>query len=117
MSASYPETRSDFRCLLCRRQNVFHCEHDTPYRDRYLGTYDSNTSQNHNNHSRKSKNENTIHYNATNNGGSTARQQVNTNNAVQYQQEQTFDTRTNINTNGSSKTFVQKKKSRSCVIL
>ena len=32
--------REDFRCLLCRQRNVFHCEHDTPYRDQYLGATD-----------------------------------------------------------------------------
>jgi hypothetical protein len=35
-----PAVREDFRCGLCRQKNVFHCEHDTPYRDRYLGAYD-----------------------------------------------------------------------------
>ncbi|CAF1590216.1 unnamed protein product, partial [Didymodactylos carnosus] len=32
--------REDFRCALCRQKNVFHCEHDTKYRDQILGTYD-----------------------------------------------------------------------------
>jgi len=32
--------RDDFRCSLCQRKNAFHCEHDTPYRDQLLGTYD-----------------------------------------------------------------------------
>lgn len=32
--------RDDFRCSLCRQKNTFHCEHDTPYRDQLLGTYD-----------------------------------------------------------------------------
>ena len=37
--ASYggvPGIRDDFRCLVCRQKSVFHCEHDTPYRDQYL---------------------------------------------------------------------------------
>lgn len=33
--------RDDFRCAVCRRKSAFHCEHDTPYRDELLGTYDS----------------------------------------------------------------------------
>jgi hypothetical protein len=32
--------RDDFRCSLCRQKSAFHCEHDTPYRDQILGTYD-----------------------------------------------------------------------------
>lgn len=28
--------RDDYRCLMCRQKDVFHCEHDTPYRDRFL---------------------------------------------------------------------------------
>lgn len=28
--------RGDYRCLICRQKDVFHCEHDTPYRDRFL---------------------------------------------------------------------------------
>ncbi|CAF3364411.1 unnamed protein product [Rotaria socialis] len=33
--------RDDFRCSLCQQKNTFHCEHDTPYRDQLLGSYDS----------------------------------------------------------------------------
>jgi hypothetical protein len=36
--------RYDFRCNICRQKSVFHCEHDTPYRDQYLGISDENTS-------------------------------------------------------------------------
>lgn len=32
--------RDDFRCYVCRRKHAFHCEHDTPYRDQMLGTFD-----------------------------------------------------------------------------
>jgi hypothetical protein len=28
--------RGDFRCGVCQRKNAFHCEHETPYRDKYL---------------------------------------------------------------------------------
>ena len=130
MSNHYPQTRSDFRCVLCQRKNVFHCEHDTPYRDRYLGAYDINSSQNHNNRSRKSKDDNRIHYNSTtnvgsttrqqinsNDGGSTTRQQINTNDGVQYQQNQTLHTRTSTNTSESSKKHGKKKETKSCVII
>ncbi|CAF1114437.1 unnamed protein product [Rotaria magnacalcarata] len=33
--------RDDFRCSLCVQKHTFHCEHDTPYRDQLLGSYDS----------------------------------------------------------------------------
>ena len=38
--STLPAVRDDFRCSLCRQKNTFHCEHDTPYRDQLLGTYD-----------------------------------------------------------------------------
>ena len=31
-----PVMRDDYRCLICRQKDAFHCEHDTPYRDRFL---------------------------------------------------------------------------------
>lgn len=40
-----PSVRDDFRCEPCRQKNAFHCEHDTPYRDQLLGTYDQDKSQ------------------------------------------------------------------------
>lgn len=36
-----PAVRDDFRCSLCRHKHAFHCEHDTPYRDQLLGSYDA----------------------------------------------------------------------------
>ncbi len=117
MDTDYHQTRTDFRCLLCRRKNAFHCEHDTPYRDRYLGTY-TDPSQNHNHHRRKSKNENSIHSNSINTGGNTERQQFSSKDSgIRYQQYQTVHTGTNNYPKGSSKTFVKEKKSKSCVIL
>ena len=44
MEDNSPMMRYDFRCNLCRIKNVFHCEHDTPYRDQFLGLQDENTS-------------------------------------------------------------------------
>ncbi len=114
MNTDYTQTRTDFRCVLCRRMNAFHCEHDTPYRDRYLGTY-IDPSENHNHHRRKSMNENSIHSNSINTGGSTARQRVSSKDGgIRYQ---TVHKANNNYPNGSSKTFVKEKKSKSCVIL
>lgn len=39
-TAALPVLRDDFRCSLCRQKNAFHCEHDTPYRDQLIGSYD-----------------------------------------------------------------------------
>lgn len=33
--------RDDFRCAICRRKRAFQCEHNTPYRDEFLGIDDS----------------------------------------------------------------------------
>lgn len=40
------EPRDDLRCTLCRQRDAFHCEHDTPYRDIYLGIFDPKLPRN-----------------------------------------------------------------------
>ncbi|CAF1355848.1 unnamed protein product [Rotaria sordida] len=40
------ETQRDLRCGICRQKGIFYCEHDTPYRDQYLGTFDATTPRN-----------------------------------------------------------------------
>lgn len=36
-NSAHRSIRTDFRCAICRRKNTFHCEHDTPIRDQFLG--------------------------------------------------------------------------------
>jgi len=38
--------RQDYRCGVCQMKNVFHCEHDTPYRDQYLNMFDPKLPRN-----------------------------------------------------------------------
>lgn len=116
-------TRNDFRCEVCRQKSVFHCEHDTPYRDQYLGTSEENFSRRTPNSSRRSVD--------TNRTSKTDNRPMNTNNdrtgkmdtnrstngrvgGVQYQQGQRPNP---AQTNPPVKAQEQNSKSKSCVIL
>jgi uncharacterized cupredoxin-like copper-binding protein len=117
---NFSQTRGDFRCGICQQKNVFHCEHDTPYRDQYLGTNDPNTSRTHMNSSRQSTTHVGMHNNhsSKNNNGLHTERNVNSKAGAQGQKsDKTTVDNHNNNTNGSSKTFEPNKKSKSCVIL
>lgn len=40
------KTPRDIRCGMCRQKGIFLCEHDTPYRDQYFGTFDRTKPRN-----------------------------------------------------------------------
>jgi hypothetical protein len=112
--------RDDFRCSVCRQKNAFHCEHDTPYRDQLLGTYNqvTTTSRRDNHRTGSHVTNSASSYNATHTtstGQSTnARHQqhgrIQENSAVSH---------TTINPVSYSHdgTYEQKKKKKTCVIL
>lgn len=120
MDVNYSQTRNDFRCGLCRQKNAFHCEHDTPYRDQYLGGYDSNTPRASLESSRRSRSENRKTDHSIHNDGTHTQRQGNSNAAgVRYEQNKTLNKTNgdNHHVNQSSKTNKQKQKSKSCAIL
>jgi hypothetical protein len=134
MATDHLQTRGDFRCALCRDKGCFHCEHDTPYRDQYLGTYDANTPANHRMNTRRAKSNDKMHNNSTHNSGrhgpSSNHDQYNgkqpnsttgalakgrhgvSNTGAAHQQE--YGTAANHHTDASSKAA---KQSKACVIL
>lgn len=129
MDVNYSQDRTDFRCGLCRQKGAFHCEHDTPYRDQYLASYDSNTPRTSvGSNNRRSKSEtrtSTITNHSVNNGGVRTQRQVHTNAAApagtgaRYEQNK-YSNKTYVDdqhVNYSTKTNEQNKKSKSCVIL
>ncbi|CAF0925973.1 unnamed protein product [Rotaria sordida] len=101
--------REDFRCGVCRQKGAFHCEHDTPYRDIYLGTFDPKELRNIVINTEKPKNRSKTYDNSTSNG-------INSNTNVQYQQSKQFKTTSTTNQN-ATKNIEQDKKSKSCTIL
>ena len=116
--------RDDFRCSLCRQKSAFHCEHDTPYRDRLLGTYDQEkpvtitTNSRRESHRTGAHNHNN-HHSTKNNGMHNANTGKHLNPIVdtRYQQGRRPDNNTAPNTNNYTKTNGQTKKNKSCVIL
>jgi hypothetical protein len=122
--AGLAPVRDDFRCSLCRQKNVFHCEHDTPYRDQLLGMYgqekphmtSANSRRQH--HQRGSYNNN--YNNLTNNYNmqhTNTERYRNSNTTAQYQQDGRHEKSSLSNTNTSYVTTNQQKKNKSCVIL
>ncbi|CAF1459816.1 unnamed protein product [Adineta ricciae] len=93
--------RTDFRCAICQRKNVFHCEHDTPHRDRFLGADIPETS-------RSFKMDDHIHIHENN-----TRQRVGSHTSTRHNQVSTYNT----NTYQSSQTYQTNQKSKACVIL
>ncbi|UJR09231.1 hypothetical protein I4U23_013478 [Adineta vaga] len=108
MSTHYQQMRTDFRCAICQRKNVFHCEHDTPHRDRFLGADVPETFRMDDNPRRLSKTGNQIHNNEND-----TRQRVGSHTSARYHQEQ----RSDMNGYKSSQTHQTNQKSKSCVIL
>ena len=113
--------RDDFRCSICRQKSAFHCEHDTPCRDRLLGVYDAErfrfvTTNSRRNSQRKvsskSKSGNEKYPNI--NHGT----HINSNMSTQSQnyQQPTNRPLPNANTNIPSKQN-ERKKGKSCTIL
>jgi hypothetical protein len=139
MDANHLQTRGDFRCAVCRDKACFHCEHDTPYRDIYLGTYDDTTPRNYVINTERSKSEHKMHPNHAkhNSGSHTGRQpnstidalitgrHGNSNTGAKYQHGKKLDhtttttttTTTNHHNDESVKTAAHNKNSKSCVIL
>ncbi|CAF0942807.1 unnamed protein product [Rotaria sp. Silwood1] len=108
-TASYSDTREDFRCGLCRQKGAFHCEHDTPYRDIYLGTYDPKALRDIVIKTEKPKNETRMHHNLTSNG-------THSNTGDQYQQSRQLKNTIPANRSPTKK-IEQNQKSKSCTIL
>jgi hypothetical protein len=118
--------RDDFRCSLCRQKNAFHCEHDTPYRDQLLGTYDqvkphmsasSSRRETHRTGSHVSNNTSLTSHNTT-------RKISTAHNAdVRYQQGKIPENSTVSHTTidpvsyNYARTYEHKQKKKSCVIL
>jgi hypothetical protein len=117
--------RDDFRCSLCQRKNAFHCEHDTPYRDQLLGTYDQEKPRMSASNSRRESHRTSSHIHNNNLSNHNTQQKVTTgkNAGAPYQHGRKSETstvsHTNTNPNSSDyvKTHEQKKKNKSCVIL
>jgi len=124
-----PPVRDDFRCSLCRQKNTFHCEHDTPYRDQLLGTYEQEKSYMMSRNSRRDVQPAGLHNNnnkPTNNRkiqNINIERNINSNARTQYQQVRRPENDSlsspdpNPNLNGSIRTNEQPKKNKSCVIL
>jgi hypothetical protein len=122
-----PGVRDDFRCSLCRQKNTFHCEHDTPYRDQLLGTYDQEKPHIATTNSRRtsqrigSHNNNSNNHSTRNNDMHNAHtgRNANSNSDARHQQGKRPDNNPVLitNANGSTGTYEQKKKNKSCVIL
>jgi hypothetical protein len=118
MSADYPPTRDDFRCFVCRNKEVFHCEHDTPYRDQYLGTFNANSPRNtliiRPRTTSESKN-----VNSKSNGGTNPSRQIKSNVGARNQKNKKLDQK-NTADNEADQTPEEDEetpKSKSCVIL
>ena len=121
--------RDDFRCSVCQRKHAFHCEHDTPYRDQILGTYDrGENSMRSSNSQRRPKgkpyhNENNSSVSYANKHSFDPAHNFNLNAEEGYSHERRTDDRYGSITyanpyNYNSKPKEQlKKKNRSCVIL
>jgi hypothetical protein len=105
--------RYDFRCNLCRVKNVFHCEHDTPYRDQFLGIYDENLSGPGLANNQKLKNE----PKTTQNNGVKQQQQGKSNAGAQNQQGKKHENKTNANPDNKTHTNAENKPAKSCTIL
>ncbi|CAF0944402.1 unnamed protein product [Adineta steineri] len=107
--------QEDFRCAICRQKNVFHCEHNTPYRDQFRDTYVperlhmmSTTNQREIQRTQPNYN-----YNATYNDD----RNMNSNFDPRYSQSRRSDYNSYPNRNRSSKSHKKKKTKKSCVIL
>jgi hypothetical protein len=105
MEVNFPPERTDLRCAVCRQKNTFHCEHDTPYRDIYLGMYDEDSSGPSLVHSQRLKEEaKTREHNGTN-----QKRPVKSNTGAQNQQGKTPDNIVHENPENNT--------SKSCTIL
>ena len=116
MTANSFSVRDDFRCGLCRQKNAFHCEHDTPYRDQYLGVYDPSNPQSMPVNNRRAKSETATYKQPVSNGGINPERgrQVTNNRAAKYEQNQNME---NITTTTTTTTPQTTQKAKSCVIL
>ena len=119
--------RGDFRCSLCQQRNVFHCEHDTPYRDQYLGSTDQERLQSNATSGRREAQTNATTassgrdaYRNANNHSSTSNHATTSNGAgggrvVDTRNQQ--GSKLKQNTTDKAKAEEEQKKKKSCVIL
>ena len=109
VSSAYSSGRNDFRCAVCRQKNAFHCEHDTPYRDQYLGTYEYPSP----NRKRRATEQQVNSQTRSHSNG----QSHSANGYNRQHQEYNGQMSSKPTTTGSSKTSQPTKKSSSCAIL
>ena len=111
--------RDDFRCSLCRQKNAFHCEHDTPYRDHILGTYNQvgGTSRRDQHRQGSHVTNSASSYNARHK--TSAEYQTNTRQQQGRIQENSAVSHSTVNPVSYSydRTYEQKQKKKTCVIL
>lgn len=73
--------REDLRCGICRQKKIFVCEHDTPYRDQFLGMFNARTPRDHQiaepNLEKKNKTNNSQTNNNVQNQGKTSNKPIN----------------------------------------
>ena len=118
--------RDDFRCSLCRQKNAFHCEHDTPYRDQLLGSYDQEKPHMGSKNSRSDphrKHSSNNHYNDSTSNNKMQHinigQNVNPNTDPRYQQSRKIENSPSTTPYSYDHTRINEKKTKnkSCVIL
>ncbi|CAF3463041.1 unnamed protein product [Rotaria socialis] len=78
-TGSIHELRENNRCGICRQKGIFHCEHDTPYRDIYLGVFDPTAPRNILINTEKPKVSRGAQNNSASHGGENANQPANLN--------------------------------------
>ncbi len=123
--STFAPVRDDFRCSLCRQKNTFHCEHDTPYRDQLLGTYDQEKPYMISSNSRRESNRTRSHTNNYNNPPTNHRTQntptgrdMKSHADPRYEQGRRPDNSASPTPNQYyTEKNEQKKKNKSCVIL
>lgn len=91
--------RDDFRCAVCQRKHAFHCEHDTPYRDQILGTYDRGQSQPRSSNSRRATQRTSTTTTTTTAAAASRHHHPENNSSVSYASKQSFTPANNFNLN------------------
>jgi hypothetical protein len=118
MSTDYPPTRDDFRCFVCRNKEAFHCEHDTPYRDQYLGTFNASSPRN-TIIIRPKTTSASGNVNSKSNGGTNPNRQIKSNVGARNQKNKKLDQKTTADNEADQTPEEDEEtpKSKSCVIL
>lgn len=119
--SSYSAVRDDFRCSLCRQKNTFHCEHDTPYRDQLLGTYEQEKPSTISTHGRReshrSRSQENKYHNSSNNHTMQNTHNGHPNGDPRYLQSNRPVNVTSPNQYQYPKTTEDKKQKKGCIIL